>query len=181
MHKIETFLCDLLNKQVYKFRHFFVSPVCKFIICYFSQQVPRFKITGESPPIKMLRGPMSPLPLWFLLPWVSLDQCNTDDRFFGSRYFQTFTALMPSPIQISHFSLGVDKLKRIMIHRHHLFHAPFISSLLNTILGTCYSHHVAWCILQQIVVWNNSTIVEYLHICALQLPTVSFIKTICTN
>ena len=31
------------------------------------------------------------------------------------------------------------------------------------------------------VVRNNSTIVEYLYICALQLPTVSFIKTISTN
>jgi len=35
---------------------------------------------------------------------VSLDQCNTDNRFFGSRHFQTFTALIPSPIDICNSS-----------------------------------------------------------------------------
>ena len=61
------FLCNLLNKQVYKFTHFFVSHMCEFIICYFNQQVPRFKITGARPlqlkcwGVLCLRGSYSPV------------------------------------------------------------------------------------------------------------------------
>ena len=51
--------------------------------------------------------------------------------------------LVVESIQMSTLVCGVNV--KTMIHRHHLFHAPFTSFLLlllDTILGTRYSHYV---------------------------------------
>ena len=75
---------------------------------------------------------------------VSLDQCNTDNRFFGSRHFQTFTALTPSPSDMCNPSkyptlvCGVDKSKRNDPQASSIPACSIYIILLNTILGTHY-------------------------------------------
>ena len=98
--------------------------------------------------------------------------CSTDNRFSwiqaGSPNINCF-----NPISWWHnpskYPTGVNV--KTMIYRHHLFHDPFISSLLDTILGTRYSSYNKSCCLN-----NKYNSRVRICVCALQLPTVSLIK-----